>query len=528
MSGFCALPLVLRASWLSGILFLALLLFFSPVRAGQRDEGWYRDVSPSHWAYHYIRVLWEEDVADGWRSWGGSVFLPDREITRAEFVLMMAKAFRLSPVPPRGVFADVPSSLLLYNRIPAAGWIEAAHRAGVVEGYPDGRFRPHDSTRRDHAVALLIRALGLREEARRLPEGEVGMLLGMFRDHRETDPSVVREMALAVKLKLIIGYPDGTLRPARRLTRAEGATVIYRSAALRLEAFPNPFSPDGDGFEDLVAIRTSSLRNRNSTRWGIVIGSLSGEEFRTFSGYGNPPGEIWWDGRTGGGWPVGRREVYYWGWLWDRQGNIIYAIKKPLRLIERTLTAYLSPGSAPPGGRVTVTARTTGHARSVTARLSGGPKVDLRPEEPPGSYARSWRGELPLPLDLADGEHRVEVEADFGPVKRRRELSLRVVDPLRLECSLQPPAAEPGTTVSFRAAPSPLIVRVRFFPPWRPELTLLPPSWETRDRLPLDLAEGEYSIPCRGETADGRTKEGRVVLTVKSSSVRELQFILDD
>ncbi len=69
---------------------LGWVFLFSSARAGQGDEGWYRDVSPAHWAYHYIRVLWEEEVTDGWRSGGGSVFLPDRDITRAEFTLMAA------------------------------------------------------------------------------------------------------------------------------------------------------------------------------------------------------------------------------------------------------------------------------------------------------------------------------------------------------------------------------------------------------------------------------------------------------
>jgi len=67
-----------------------------PARAG---DPWYFDVD-GHWSRSYVRVMWEEGVTDGWLLLDGTLamFQPGRAMTRVEYIMLLAKAFRLAPI----------------------------------------------------------------------------------------------------------------------------------------------------------------------------------------------------------------------------------------------------------------------------------------------------------------------------------------------------------------------------------------------------------------------------------------------
>ncbi len=59
---------------------------------------------------------------------------------------------------------------------------------------------------------------------------------------------------------------------------------------------PDLFSPDEDGENDILTIYPSAKDNTGLRNWNMVIYAPSGETFKSYSGTGNPAGEIKWDG----------------------------------------------------------------------------------------------------------------------------------------------------------------------------------------------------------------------------------------
>jgi outer membrane protein OmpA-like peptidoglycan-associated protein/flagellar hook assembly protein FlgD len=59
---------------------------------------------------------------------------------------------------------------------------------------------------------------------------------------------------------------------------------------------PSLFSPDGDGEDDLLYIYPYAYDKSEIKKWTLNIITLGGVTFKTFSGNGNPPKEIVWDG----------------------------------------------------------------------------------------------------------------------------------------------------------------------------------------------------------------------------------------
>lgn len=421
--------------------FLFLALVFFPLVANARG-GYYIDLA-GHWADKYVRVLWEEEVTEGfpvyyWSyGWGwvmGRSFRPDEQSSRAELVMVMSEAFRLAPLNrPTPTFKDVPRDLLVYGDRPVYPYIEAAVEAGLARGDGMGYFYPGQVVNREQAFALLIRALGLRGHALGLSDEEVQQYLSRFWDRWAIEPSLSRELALAVKLRIVDGYPDGSLQPKRGLTHAEGATILYRSALFLAFANPEVISPDGDNYQDETIFTFQTLKNRNLTGWNLYITDYSGGIVKTFndlqpwnSRIDSLPPFLRWDGHNDAGVLLSPGNYYYYGWLRDRNGQLFYSVRKPLRLAEFHLWASLTPELVAAGGNLHLQATTAGGARRVTARLTGVGEKELVPAGATDAAVNSWATVWLVPEDWNEGEKVISVEADFGVVRRQVSLPFRV------------------------------------------------------------------------------------------------------
>lgn len=113
-------------------------------------------------------------------------------------------------------FQDVPGDYWAKRQI---GMISTL---GLVGGYPDGSFRPDGDITRAELVTLLVRATGQ----------EVGPVFdSVFNDLPKTHWAAGYAMK-GIEQGYIKGYPDGTFRPARNISRAEGTAVMARFAKL--------------------------------------------------------------------------------------------------------------------------------------------------------------------------------------------------------------------------------------------------------------------------------------------------------
>ncbi|MDD4170120.1 MAG: S-layer homology domain-containing protein, partial [Desulfotomaculaceae bacterium] len=93
---------------------------------------------------------------------------------------------------------------------------------GVIEGYPDGTFRPDNYVTRAEFVTLVNRFFGFIEKA------EIN-----FNDVSSTD-WFYEEIAKGVKAGSITGYPDGSMRPNNYISCEEAAAILTKLHNLQI------------------------------------------------------------------------------------------------------------------------------------------------------------------------------------------------------------------------------------------------------------------------------------------------------
>ena len=108
------------------------------------------DVSEDAWYYKYIGYCREKGILS---SYSGE-FKPNRKITRAEFAELVFKTGLTEKSEKIITFSDVSEQHPQYSSI------KAASSAGLINGYPDGTFKPSATITRAEVVTVVNRALG--------------------------------------------------------------------------------------------------------------------------------------------------------------------------------------------------------------------------------------------------------------------------------------------------------------------------------------------------------------------------------
>lgn len=146
---------------------------------------------------------------------------PENHITRAEFVTMVVRAIGGydSSKDYGESFADVSPKMWYANTI------AYAKQMNLIDGYEDGTFKPNSSITRAEAAKILAEAAGLTSEN-----------TGTFPDVADGKWYTPYIEALAEK-GIIIGYADGTFRPANKITRAEAIKMIVMITVNSLNDF---------------------------------------------------------------------------------------------------------------------------------------------------------------------------------------------------------------------------------------------------------------------------------------------------
>ncbi|MFH1390308.1 MAG: PorV/PorQ family protein [Candidatus Margulisiibacteriota bacterium] len=116
-------------------------------------------------------------------------------------------------------FADVPEGY--WAKMP----IENNATVGLVQGYPDGNFKPNNALTRAELATLLVRAKGIELPASRARQ--------VFKDVKP-DFWAAKYIEVAQREGLIKGYPDKSFRPNNKISKAEGIAVLVRFDKLAL------------------------------------------------------------------------------------------------------------------------------------------------------------------------------------------------------------------------------------------------------------------------------------------------------
>lgn len=138
---------------------------------------------------------------------------PGGNITRAEVATIF---FRMLKDEAREKYWSTTND---YNDVASDDWynnaISTLSNMGIINGYPDGSFRPNAGITRAEFAKIAV---------------------SFFRDYsRQTLGDLFSDISgqwytnyinLAAELAIVSGYPDGTFRPANNITRAEAMTIV--------------------------------------------------------------------------------------------------------------------------------------------------------------------------------------------------------------------------------------------------------------------------------------------------------------
>lgn len=172
----------------------------------------------NHWAKPEIEQLASRFIIQGKTA---DLFSPNEEVTRAQFVVLLARMLSIPTREYSGTFKDVPKSQTW-----AAGYIEAAQRHGITSGLGDGTFQPNRVITRQEMAAMIVRALRV-ENPDALQENS--KMTKPFTDDKQLSTTFKQEIYQATKAGLIKGLPDGSFNPLAKATRAQTSVVLYRA-----------------------------------------------------------------------------------------------------------------------------------------------------------------------------------------------------------------------------------------------------------------------------------------------------------
>ncbi|NMA70892.1 MAG: S-layer homology domain-containing protein [Firmicutes bacterium] len=207
--------------------------------AGQAQEQ-LADVE-GHWAEDEILQLAEEAIVTGYPD---GTFKADRPITRAEFATILTRAFELAPtVEERPTFRDLQGHW-------AREAVQKLAVAGIIEGYPDGTFRPDEQITRAEMTAMVQRAVNsLHGLAEQLPAGWEPTFSDLGSDHW-----AFAAAELAYQEGILPPYVrEEGFQPDEEATRAETAYMVARS--LNLEVLEGTLT-QADGESQALVLET--------------------------------------------------------------------------------------------------------------------------------------------------------------------------------------------------------------------------------------------------------------------------------
>ncbi|MDQ0891607.1 hypothetical protein QFZ81_006695 [Paenibacillus sp. V4I9] len=101
----------------------------------------------------------------------------------------------------------------------------------VVQGYPDGTFKPDSSITRAELVTIINKLFGFQQASSELSFSDVTMNDWFFKD-----------VATAQNAKYISGYADNTFRADNQITREETAVLITNILSLKRSSSANSFT----------------------------------------------------------------------------------------------------------------------------------------------------------------------------------------------------------------------------------------------------------------------------------------------
>lgn len=198
---------------------LASTLIVPAVVVPANAESPFNDVAASSSYAEAVNYLKEKNIITGY---GDGTFRPLENISRQHVLTILDKAIDLPPIREAKAFTDVPAHHPYYEAI------QKAFRAGIINGYQDGTFKPDAPVTRAQMAKILALAFDLKTGTP-----------ASFQDVPPTHWSHEYVQALAANNITTTGS-TGLYRPHEQLTRGQYALFLYRLLHMEEESIPLP------------------------------------------------------------------------------------------------------------------------------------------------------------------------------------------------------------------------------------------------------------------------------------------------
>jgi 2',3'-cyclic-nucleotide 2'-phosphodiesterase / 3'-nucleotidase / 5'-nucleotidase len=169
-----------------------------------------------HWSQQDVELLASKRVVEGQAA---SQFAPDARITRAEFAALLVRALGLKPdAADAKAIKDVNGSEWY------AGALGAAVKAGLLDGFEDGTFRPEARISRAEMAVMISRALSAAGKS--VPGA--GASSASFADGSQIPSWASDAVSKSATAGIIEGVGANSFAPLQQASRAEAAVMLKR------------------------------------------------------------------------------------------------------------------------------------------------------------------------------------------------------------------------------------------------------------------------------------------------------------
>lgn len=174
----------------------------------------FTDLGKVAWAASAIEELTAKGIINGV---GGNSFAPLKEVTRAEFITMIVRAFNLPLEKAAADFNDVKPANWAYS------YIAAGVESGLVNGVGGGKFEPNRSITREEMAIIAANAL-TKFKGKSVPDADAA--LANFKDKLTIASYGKNAVALLTKEGIVKGMTEDTFAPKGIANRAQAAVII--------------------------------------------------------------------------------------------------------------------------------------------------------------------------------------------------------------------------------------------------------------------------------------------------------------
>lgn len=199
---------------------LAMMIIFTVLRPVHAASS-FTDIDEVPWAIDSIHYLAESGVVNGV---GEQQFAPHKELTRGEAAKIIALLFELE------VNMDAKTSLMDAKNHWASPYIKViqSEKPGVIDGYPDGTFKPNHFVTREELTKMIVTAYGFEMKD-----------IDYSVQFNDVSGWATEYIDILASQRIIEGKGNGIFAPKEHVNRAEATVMFHRAEQL----FPITIDP---------------------------------------------------------------------------------------------------------------------------------------------------------------------------------------------------------------------------------------------------------------------------------------------